>query len=41
MDPIEEKIINLLGNGRPKEFEHLLMEVRNSHNNTSLPRLTG
>jgi DNA-binding Lrp family transcriptional regulator len=36
MDPIDEKIINLLRDGRPREFEQLLRETGCSHNTMRL-----
>jgi len=32
MDPIDEKIMNLLRDGKPKEFEQLLSKLGHSHN---------
>ena len=36
MDPIDEKIINLLKDGKPKDLEHLLSKIGHSHNTLRL-----
>jgi len=36
MDPIYEKIMNLLRDGKPKEFEQLLSKLGHSHNTLRL-----
>ena len=36
MDPIDEKIISLLRDGKPKRFEELLSKIGHSHNTLRL-----